>query len=739
MKMVSNGYKTTMNLPVRPTSQFQARLEMTDHSVEDNAVEQSYKAEFSTSVFDKIHECDYLTFEQDFMQVGGNALIAPSGNYLRNGFVSSVLTDGMCNFNQIPTVELQLKETKSFVGMTYSFAKAYPTQIRVTAYLNGERVTQFISMPDGLEFKDEENHIPDCNRVTFEFLSMSEPYRRLRVSSMVFGLVKIFTNAEILSTTHDIFIDPISSSLPSNTLTMNVLNYDKDYDPDNPRGLWEYFRNGQPLLVRYGTTVDNAVEWVDSAYLYLSDAPTVHENTATFQASDAISYLTDTYYRGLYREEGISLYDLAEDVLIDAGVSAYVLPAQLREVKTYAPMPPMTHRECLQLIANAGRCVLYTNTNGIIVMALQINADVFISDNGHLPWANVDKTRTGGVAYDYITFEPNKWKIESDKTRYIVPDDVQECRETCFVSAEMSDSNARFTNTPKLYVQYSLPVSSYQFQISFDSVNEDYAPDFNVIFSNEQEVVKSVEVRGNTEIVYTVNEEVVGYTLVTIEILSTASPYHRIRVEAIDNGRVTDFYLDYQLALAKPTVTKTAMLKSVDVKVHSYTARDSVESLYDSGSIEIYGEHVIQASYSPSVGQTAEVTGGILVKAEFYSQTAFLTIQGNGSVVATVSGHLLNERESTVSVVENQSGEICPLDNPIISDVVTAQNVGEWVRNYLKNRNSYETNFRQDFRLDANDVIYFQSDFEEMIPVRITRLQYNLPGQTGAISVRRLT
>ena len=225
----------------------------------------------------------------------------------------------------------------------------------------------------------------------------------------------------------------------------------------------------------------------------------------------------------------------------------------------------------------------------------------------------------------------------------------------------------------------------------------------------------------------------------TIEILSTASPYHRIRVEAIDNGRVTDFYLDYQLALAKPTVTKTAMLKSVDVKVHSYTARDSVESLYDSGSIEIYGEHVIQASYSPSVGQTAEVTGGILVKAEFYSQTAFLTIQGNGSIVATVSGHLLNERESTVSVVENQSGEICPLDNPIISDVVTAQNVGEWVRNYLKNRNSYETNFRQDFRLDANDVIYFQSDFEEMIPVRITRLQYNLPGQTGAISVRRLT
>lgn len=737
--MVSNGYKTAMNLPVRPTSQFQARLEMLDHSVENNAVvEQTHKAEFSTSVFDKVHECDYLTFEQDYMQVGGNALIAPSGNYLRNGFVSSVLTDGLGNFVQIPLIELKLKETKSFVGMTYSFIKAYPTQIRVTAYLNGNRVAQFISTPDGLEFVDEDNHIPDCNRVTFEFLSMSEPYRRLRISNMVFGLVKIFTNAEILSITHDMFIDPISSSLSSNTLTMNVLNYDKDYDPDNPRGLWEFFRNGQPLLVRYGTTVENAVEWVDSAYLYLSDAPTVRENTATFQASDGISYLTGTYYRGLYHADGISLYDLAEDVLRDAGVSAYVLPTQLKTVKTCAPMPPMTHRECLQVIANAGRCVLYTNTNGVIVMALQINADVSITDNGHMPWASADKTRTGGVAYDYITFEPNKWKVESAKERYIVPDDAGAYKETCFVSSVMSGNDGRFTNAPELYVRYSLPVSSYQFQISFDSVNEDYAPDFNVIFSNDGEVIKRVEVRGNTEIVYTVNEEVIGYTLATIEILSTSRPNHRIRVEAIDNGRVTDFYLDYHLALVKPTVTKTAMLKSVDVKVHSYTVRETVESLYDSGSVEVNGERVIQASYSPSVEQIAEITGGTLVKAEFYAQTAFLTVRANGTVVATVSGRLLNERQSTVSVVENQSGEVCPLDNPLISDAETAQVVGEWIRNYLKNRNSYETNFRQDFRLDANDVIYFQSDFEEMIPVRITRLQYNLPGQTGAIQVRRL-
>lgn len=57
----------------------------------------------------------------------------------------------------------------------------------------------------------------------------------------------------------------------------------------------------------------------------------------------------------------------------------------LKDVKTKAPMPVLSHRECLQIIANAGRCVLYTDANGVIVMALQLDAEVSISDNGHLP------------------------------------------------------------------------------------------------------------------------------------------------------------------------------------------------------------------------------------------------------------------------------------------------------------------------------------------------------------------
>lgn len=739
MKVVSNKYKEVINQIVRPTSQFQARLEMIDRSVErDATVVTSLTAPFSTSIFDKIHECDYITFEQDFMQVGGNALITPDTNFLRNGYVSSVISDSTGTFIRIPTLEFEFAESKEFIGMTYEFVKSYPTQIRVTYYIDGMQRGQFISTPSGLSFVDEGNHIPECDRVRFEFLAMSEPNRRLRISKMLFGLEKVFNTSDILSTDHTASVDPISSSLPYEKLTMRVTNHNKDYDPDNPHGIWEYFSNGQPLRVRYGTTVEGEIEWVDAAYLYISDAPTVDGKTATFTATDAISLLTNTYYKGVWRKEGISLYDLAVDVLHDAGVTSYSIPDYLKNVITYAPLPIATHRECLQLIANAGRCVLYTGVDGEIVMRLQLNADVSISDNGHYKWSSLNGIYNGGAKADYITFEPNKWRVGTDNL-YVPTENSNEYKNTGFISENMSGANGTFGELPTLYVAYSLPVSSYQFSIGFDSINQTCASDFNLIFSRDGELVKRIEVRGNTEVVYTLNEEVIEYNLITIEILATERPYHRVRVESINEGKVTDFYLDFAKAIQSPKVSKSEELKRVDVTVHSYQADTELMNLYSANNLEIKGEKEIQVNYNMATDVSAEVTGGEIVSATYYAETAFIRIRAENTVDLTVKGYSLIDKQSVISTAVNRNGEPCPLNNPLITDVVWAKDVGEWVANYLKCRNSYEANFRQDFRLDINDVIYIQSDFEENIPARITKLQYKLPGQQGAISVRRMT
>lgn len=578
MKVVSNKFKEVMNQNIRPASQFQASLEMIDRSVESDAtVITSTPTNFSTGVFDKVHEGDYAAFEKDFFRVGSGQRILPDEDYIKNGYVSSVKCDEHGVFQELPVIEFTFARPRSFIAMTYEFAYDYPTGIRVTYYLEGEVRGQFVSMPTGVNFIDAENHIDECDRITFEFLGMSAPNRRLRIARMLFGYEKKFEMRDILSVNHTLSIDPISSSLPYEKLTLEVNNLSKDYNPDNPQGLWVYFANGQPLSFRYGVEIDDRIEWVEAGRLLLSDAPTVNSASASFEAMDMISALTDSYYKGVWVEGGITLYDLAVDVLDDAGVTNYIMPDSLKSIITHSPLPILPHRECLQLIANAGECVLYTNPKGAIVIE--------------------------------------------------------------------------------------------------DQTHED-------------------------------------------------SP--------------VDFRLDFSTLFDKPVVKKTEKLKSVDVAVHSLRVSSEQVELCKQTNVSIYGTKEIQVSYESATGIKAVVTGGKIVSGVYYAHTAFLLISGEGTVDITLTGYKITDDTSVYSTKVSDIGEVCPIDNPLITDMDRAKNVGEWVATYLESRNTYEANFRQDFTLDINDVVYIRSDFEDNIPARITKLQFSLPGQQGAVSVRRI-
>lgn len=578
MKEVSNELKAVLNQNIRPTTQFQASLEMIDRSVESDATVITPTAtHFSTGLFDKAHEGDYASFEKDFLRVGSEQRILPDAGYIANGYVSSVMCDENGVFQEIPVIEVSFAQAQNFIGMTYEFAYAYPTQIRVTYYLDGEQRGQFVSIPTSVSFVDAKNRLSDFDKITFEFLGMSEPNRRLRIARLSFGYEKKFEMRDILSVNHTLSIDPISSSLPYEKLTLKVDNMSKDYNPDNPQGSWLFFTNGQPLSIRYGVEVGDKIEWVEAGRLFLSDAPTVDGTSASFEAVDMISTMTKTYNKGKWNERGETLYDLAYAVLADAGVTNYILSESLKGIITRAPLPILPHRECLQLIASAGECVLYTNPQGAVV----------------------------------------------------------------------------------------------------------------------------------------------------------------IEKQTLDESPV-DFYIDFTKMFEKPIVKKTEKLKSVDVTVHSLRASTEQSELCNHKGLPIGGVKEIQVMYDTSTGAEATVVGGELLSATYYANTAFLKISAESTVDVTVNGYKIVDDTSVFGTNVSDIGEVCPMDNPLITDAERAERVGEWVAAYLESRNSYDMNFRQDFTLDINDVISIRTDFEDNIPARVTKLQFKLPGQQGAVSVRRV-
>lgn len=130
----------------------------------------------------------------------------------------------------------------------------------------------------------------------------------------------------------------------------------------------------------------------------------------SFSSRDKIDDLNDIYYRGLYHPEGITLYDLALDVLTSAGLDkrAYGLDEYLTKVTVYNPLPCMTHKKCLQVIANAGRCKLYQDQKGIICVQAAFMAVVspeymIVQSEDTAPWNNLPSVVNGVTKYEYTT------------------------------------------------------------------------------------------------------------------------------------------------------------------------------------------------------------------------------------------------------------------------------------------------------------------------------------------------
>ena len=188
----------------------------------------------------------------------------------------------------------------------------------------------------------------------------------LKVTLISSGQSFIFSDEEISSATKTNEVDPLSRRVPKETFNFSIFDYQNEYNPSNPKGKWSSMDENAKIKVEYGFEVSSGVtEWLEADYYYLDAKPTVSGGIATFKASSRLCHLTKTYYKGIYADS--NLYDLAVAVLTDAGVSSsdYFIDSSLTTMTTNAPLPVISHINCLQLIAHAARCTLKT-VNGMI-------------------------------------------------------------------------------------------------------------------------------------------------------------------------------------------------------------------------------------------------------------------------------------------------------------------------------------------------------------------------------------
>jgi len=160
-------------------------------------------------------------------------------------------------------------------------------------------------------------------------------------------------------------------NVSANEIVVTLSNEDHRFDIDNDTSpLYQLIVANRRVRAWLGAEIGEAVEWVPLGVYWAIDWDTPDDVLeAAVIARDRLELLrTSTYQPGAVLQDA-TLFDLAEAVLIDAGLSAaeYAIDAALQSVQVpWAWLSPMSHREALRLIAEASLAVVYADREGCI-------------------------------------------------------------------------------------------------------------------------------------------------------------------------------------------------------------------------------------------------------------------------------------------------------------------------------------------------------------------------------------
>lgn len=748
MKSVSNAYKASMKAMLRNRSYVRITFGNVDTTAATDGEWESNGAasisEFETVDYAYQYGDTYVSLELNRWALDGKSLLVPTGEDVQDGFISSLMSDAEGNFTTPPVITREFSLKHIFPGLTLTFdtrQQEWPLEVTADFYLNGAVVdTQTVSITSVQTTIS--TTATEIDKVTITF-DRCLPYRRPRLENVLYGLNVQFVNKDIVSTQQKHDVDPLSRRLPTETMQFTILDYEHKYDPDNPAGIYAYVDKNSPIEIQFGYELpDGSVEWLKPDNYVLNAKPSAQNNQATFNGTGLIGSLTRTFYKSKLGSK--SLYDMAQEVLLDAGLTLteqgenpWEIDNALKNMFTTAALPIDTHMNCLQLIAHAACCRLYTDDDNIIhirpfgVTVIGIYNGVW-ADNGHVwfsEWDTIDKGNT--AENTYATFELNRWTLGGD-SQIILPDN--NAGQRGYISEAMTGADGSFTNPPVFTKTFDVPHDLPVLAIRFDTVLNEFPGAVQVKYYHDDILLDTQTAAIDSVEVYVSSNLAIECTKIEVTMIGNL-PYRRGRVTKV-YYRETDFTLDFtSIGENSQKISKIDELKSVSVARYSYTASNDTSTLFEGTTTETE-LHVEFSGLAQDV--QISVSGGTLVSSNIYARAADLVLS-SGTKTVTIIGKTLTENSVVVSYPVAQSGEIDKEENPLITNDTMCQALANHVKSYLQMRNTYEANYRGNPEMEVGDIIGLQTLYTDEMDALILVDEITFDGSlSGKMTVKGL-
>lgn len=738
MQKVSKAYKESMKSSLRERAYIMLSFGLVNQEAQAKARiapgDFAYFSNAANLFSEKSAEMVYATLEEDFTKVDGSMLFLPRRNssdtYYDTGLVGGKLVS---QAQYELTINLNTGAT-DFKGITINFGENYPVDFDMVSSSG-----QTIEIRDNTlaEFTSEEV-LENTTYVKLVFYRMKNPQSRLRIYSIRFGYGLVYYNDSVMSSSLDSYISPIGADVPQIDFSVQLKNYDHYFNVDNPKSAINFLETGQEMEIFYGYQLPDSeeIEWVRGNHLLCSEWES-DDYTATIRCQDIFRNMDSEYYKGTYTSAGRSYFDLAKEILTDAGLSDYYIDPRLKKLYTKNPLPRVQHKEALQIIANACRCVLSQTRFGSVQIKSFFNPEAAASSNGETAYSQVGNILNDSVKDEYASLAGNY--TVANGGMYFLPRNVSgNVLNTGYVSSAISDENGEFGTNPVVTIVQEAACMYYGVKFVFGHA---LPAAITIRTYNNGSLVEEYEVEDEITKTLVILHDFDDFDTMKIEFTKTAEPHNRIVLNHFSFGDVTDFTMTRTDMTSSPKAIKQELIKEVIVPCYSYQNGTLEESLVSeeievvNGQVETF--FIGEPSYNFRATLDEGSSGVSIVASGNYYVTLKFSTTGTFRLEVFAYRYKIVERYAIKTL--HSRGKTIKWENPLISDMTMATDLAEWLGEYYTAGIEYEYNTRGNPEIDANDIVYQENEFHKDMKVTIYRQTLNFNQSfSGKVTARRI-
>jgi len=375
---VSREFKEAVYAPIRKTSA-KVNFEILDNEAyNDVSSSASTEAHLSrvSQVTDKVRKASnqYATFERDYFRLDGSFRIPPKPDEdVRNelGWWSGDICgeDGVFTVPQILTLTFSAEHNS--MGLTIHFdalTNEYASDFDIEVYQANNVLIASESVIDNKDAIFVWLHgLDDYRKIVITIRKWAHGFRRARILEIDFGVVNEYEGDKLIKVALIEQMNVVGDTLPANEIKFTIDNSSKEFNILNPQGFYRFLKERQQVSLNIGVEIEEDVfEYVSTSGYYLTDWQSDEGAlTTSFTARNIFELFEKEYTPSAVFN---NFFDLAEDILKQAGVVFYSIDSTLRDIETTGFKDKVTYRKALQCIGIASKSAVYQDRSSTVVI-----------------------------------------------------------------------------------------------------------------------------------------------------------------------------------------------------------------------------------------------------------------------------------------------------------------------------------------------------------------------------------